>query len=105
MHAQCKSPILLKVFRRSFVEDSLLAILLTVGNVWLLRELAVLPYGNHFSSIEGAFIGFARGLVEQGFLVRWWPSWHGGLPIEHVYVPVYHLTVAAFQMISKLSTG
>jgi len=90
------------MFANSRVRDVAIAVAMVAVNIWMLREFLSFEYGNHFSSIEGSFIAFARVLVQEHFRVSWWPYWHGGMPIEHVYVPAFHYLVAFVSLVGNL---
>jgi len=85
--------------------DVFLPALLLAANLLLLNKLWTQAYLDNFHSIEGAFIGFARGLATDGLGIGWWPYWHGGMPVEHVYVPLFHWIVAALIRTFSLSPG
>lgn len=65
-------------------------------NVWICWRLFSLDYGNHFASIDGSFIAITRYLSRHWGSHQWWPIWHGGMPFQNVYVPLLHLTTAAY---------
>lgn len=62
-------------------------------------------FADHFSSIEGAFIGIARYASRHWGDFSWWPLWHCGMPYINTYVPLVHLTSAAVALLGHVSAA
>ena len=56
-------------------------------------HLARIPYG-YLDSIEGAYIGLARWILEHPFDWSWFPLWYNGIPFQDTYPPLLHFLVA-----------
>ena len=72
-----------------------LALVLFLGNLWLVRGLLSVEYLRHMGSIEGARIALSRWILENWRDLSWFPLWYGGIPFENAYPPLWHATVAA----------
>ena len=48
-----------------------------------------------------AFPLFGFSNVWTGF--SWWPLWHGGMPIQNTYAPLFHWSVALLSTLSGMS--
>jgi len=77
-------------------------LLLTALNLSICWRLFKVEFTNHFSSIEGSFIGIARYISRHWGDFSWWPLWHCGMPYQNTYVPLLHIVVAATSSIGHL---
>ena len=76
-------------------------------NVFICRKLFVTEYLDQMGSIEAAYIGLSRWIMEHPRELDWFPLWYGGIPFQNAYPPLLHLTVAlaaaAFQISPALA--
>jgi hypothetical protein len=80
-----------------------LALVLFAVNAFLCRELFVTEYLHFLDSIEGAYIGLARWIMDHPFELQWFPQWYCGIPFQNAYPPLLHFLVAGFASSSGLS--
>jgi len=71
-----------------------LALILFATNAWICRELFRIEYLRYLDSIEGAYIGLARWILEHPFDWSWFPLWYNGIPFQDTYPPLLHFLVA-----------
>lgn len=69
-------------------------LLLVAVNAFICRRLFVTEYLDRMGSIEGAYIGLSRWILEHPRQLDWFPLWYGGIPFQNAYPPLLHLTVA-----------
>lgn len=74
-------------------------------NAWLCRELFVTEYTHHLGSIEGAYFGISRYMMEHAGDLTWFPLWYGGIPFQNSYPPLLHALVALVAAVSGVSTA
>ncbi len=72
----------------------MLALVLFATNAWICRELFRIEYLRYLDSIEGAYIGLARWILEHPFDWSWFPLWYNGIPFQDSYPPLLHFLVA-----------
>ena len=72
-------------------------------NVYICRELFRMEYLARMGSIEAAYIGISRYLLEHGLHLDWFPLWYGGIPFQNSYPPLLHIIVAANAWAFKIS--
>lgn len=72
----------------------MLALALFAGNVWVCRELFATEYLDYRGSIEGAYVGLSRWVMEHPWDLSWFPLWYGGIPFQNTYPPLLHVLVA-----------
>ncbi len=96
-----------RVFRPSILSrlgsPSLLALILFGGNVWVCRELFQTEYLTYMGSIEGAYVGLSRWILNHPWDLDWFPLWYGGIPFPNAYPPLLHLLVALVAAAGKIS--
>lgn len=85
--------------------DLLAGLLLFVLNLALVWPLFFVEYPASFYSIEGAYLGLARHLLQHGDTLGWFPWWYGGIPFPNTYPPFSHLLTAAWSALSGASVG
>ena len=56
-------------------------------------------------SIEGAYIGISRHILESFPDLSWWPAWYGGIPFANSYPPLLHYLVALFAAITPFTVA
>jgi len=83
--------------------SSLAAISLAALNLLICWRLFRVEYTANFGSGEGYAIAIARYISQHWGNFSWWPLWHCGMPYQNTYVPLLHLTVAAFSTVAGLS--
>lgn len=69
-------------------------LLLVAVNAFVCRRLFVTEYLDQMGSIEGAYIGLSRWILEHPHQLDWFPLWYGGIPFQNAYPPLLHLVVA-----------
>lgn len=79
-------------------------------NLWVAAQWLGLEYTQARESIEWAYLGLARYILEHGLATiygdaEWFPYWYGGVPFENTYPPLLHYLVAALSALSELSVG
>ena len=72
-------------------------------NALICHKLFVTEYLPYMGSIEGAYIGLSRYILEHFPDLTWFPLWYGGIPYENTYSPLLHLVVAAVAWLSGAS--
>ncbi|MGC8793166.1 MAG: hypothetical protein ACP5U2_07215, partial [Bryobacteraceae bacterium] len=72
------------------------SVLLLALNFAICRELFWTEYLRHMGSIEAAYIGLARYIVQNWRDLSWFPLWYAGIPFQNVYPPLLPLLVAIF---------
>src|SRR5579862_3423391 len=96
-------------FRRALgdrLNVPVLAVVLFCLNVFICRELFGIEYLRHMGSIESAFIGISRLMLEHpgDFLhPAWFPFWYTGIPAQNAYPPLLHAKVALAAAIAHTS--
>ena len=100
MTADTRPPILTLISRRPA-----LALLLFVLNAWLVRELFGIEYFHYRDSIEGAYVGLARWMVEHPMQWDWFPLWYDGVPFRNAYPPLLHMLVAGLAGLTGISSA
>lgn len=81
--------------RQSRTSLWLQSLLLFAVNALFVRALFVTEYTRHMGSIEGAYIGLSRWILQHPFDLGWFPLWYGGIPFQNAYPPLLHVLVAA----------
>jgi len=72
-------------------------------NAFLARRLFFTEYLDQMGSIEGAYIGISRYLVENWRDLSWFPLWYGGIPFQNTYPPLLHAVVALVAAAARIS--
>jgi len=78
-------------------------VLLLAANAWLCRRLFFAEYLDQLWSADGAFIAFARYIVDHYREMSWFPLWFCGMPYQDVYGPLLHHLVAAHAVVWRVS--
>lgn len=81
------------------------ALTLLAVNLAITAPLFTVEYSAYNGSIEWSFIAIARVMAEHPGEWGWWPLWNGGIPFELTYLPLLQWLVAAFSLLSGLSTA
>jgi hypothetical protein len=63
-------------------------------NFYIARELFLTEYTARMGSIEAAYIGISRYILEHGLHLDWFPLWYCGVPFQNTYPPLLHTLVA-----------
>ena len=72
-------------------------------NLAFVHGLLQYEYINQMGSVEGSFIAFARYIRENWGDLTWIPLWLAGMPVEQVYQPGLHYTVAGISELTSAS--
>ena len=72
-------------------------------NAWICQVLFVTEYTRHLGSIEAAYIGLSRYVLEHPFEFGWFRQWYCGIPYHNTYPPLLHLAVAAIAGLLDIS--
>lgn len=89
--------------RRLAVRDWAGPCLILVINLAFGFGLFRLEYSRFLGSIEGAYIGISRRLLEHPWSLDWWPFWYGGVPFQNTYPPLVHMLTALLAAIAQVS--
>jgi hypothetical protein len=73
---------------------AILSVLLFAANFWISSRLFRTEYTTHMGSIEGAYVGLSRYMMEHWGELTWFPLWYGGVPFANTYPPFLHWVVA-----------
>ena len=82
------------------VADVLLIVAL---NLFICRRLLLVEYLDQMGSIEAAYIGLSRWILERPGELGWFPLWYGGIPFQNTYPPLLHMLVAATAALFSVS--
>jgi hypothetical protein len=63
-------------------------------NAYIALDLFRTEYLSHMESIDAAYIGISRYILEHGFGLGWFPLWYCGIPFQNTYPPLLHALVA-----------
>jgi len=77
--------------------------LLLALNLFICFRLFHTEYLAHMNSIEGAYIGISRYILEHPRDLTWFPLWYGGIPFQNAYPPLLHALVAAAAWLLRIS--
>ncbi|MEP7352572.1 MAG: hypothetical protein ABI824_05015 [Acidobacteriota bacterium] len=72
-------------------------------NAAVIHRLFFVEYTSHMDSIEGAYIGLSRYLLEHPFQFGWFGDWYTGIPYQNTYPPFLHMLVAAVAGVLHIS--
>jgi hypothetical protein len=72
-------------------------------NFLICRELFGIEYLKYLGSIEAAYVGLSRYILENWRDLNWFPLWYAGIPYQNTYPPLLHLLVAAFAALTGAS--
>jgi len=79
---------------REWTKNVAAGLALFFANVYVCRDLFRMEWLRHMGSIEGAYIGISRYVLEHGRDLSWFPLWYNGVPYQNTYPPFLHLCVA-----------
>jgi len=85
------------------LKTTALALALFGLNIYVCSGLFGVEYLRHMGSIEGAFIGISRYMMEHWRDLSWCPLWYTGIPAQNMYPPLLHALVAVAAWISGIS--
>ena len=66
-------------------------------------KLFVTEYLVYLGSIEAAYVGLSRYVIEHPWDLVWFPLWYGGVPYENTYPPLTHIVVAIVAWLGGIS--
>ncbi|HJZ98322.1 MAG TPA: hypothetical protein VKE70_17545 [Candidatus Solibacter sp.] len=89
--------------RREIVRAALYASALAAINLYLCHNLFFAEYTGHMNSLQGLWISMARLAGSHWFWPAWWPYQDGGVPFEHVYMPLVPASAAALSHLTPFS--
>jgi len=72
-------------------------------NAAITFRLFHIEYLREMGSIEAAYIGLARYILEHFPDFNWFPLWYGGIPYQDSYPPLLHFLVAAVAASGRIS--
>ncbi len=72
-------------------------------NLYVAGKLFSIEYSQFMGSIEGAYIGLSRYMMENWRDLTWFPLWYGGIPFQNTYPPLLHALVAGFASLARVS--
>jgi hypothetical protein len=78
-------------------------LLIVALNLVICRRLLLAEYLDQMGSIEAAYIGLSRWILERPGELGWFPLWYGGIPFQNTYPPLLHFLVAATAALFSLS--
>jgi hypothetical protein len=78
---------------------------LLVVNAYICWRLFRLEYSQFMGSIEAAYIGISRHILNSGGDLGWWPAWYEGIPFQNSYPPLLHFLVAGAAALMRVSTA
>lgn len=78
-------------------------LVLVALNALLCWRLLLIEYLDQMGSIEGAYIGLSRWIMERPGELGWFPLWYGGIPYQNTYPPLLHFLVAATAALLNVS--
>ena len=91
--------------RRDLVRSVAPPATLFLLNFLICRELFGIEYLRHLGSIEAAYVGLSRYILENWRDLNWFPLWYAGIPYQNTYPPLLHLLVAAFAALTGASSA
>jgi hypothetical protein len=84
-------------------QSLLLAALLFLLNAYVCRGLFGVEYLRHMGSIEAAYIGISRYMLDHWRDFSWFPVWYAGIPAQNTYPPLLHWIVALAAVLRGIS--
>jgi hypothetical protein len=81
------------------------AAVIFVINILIAGKLFSQEYSDYLSSNEGTFIAIAREIAARPGGILWFPMWDCGLPFQNTYLPLLHMIVGAFSMLTGHSAA
>jgi len=79
--------------RRFAILTAYVAVIFAV-NAYVCKNLFALEFSRQMQSIEGPYISIARWVAANWSDLTWFPLWFTGMPMQKVYQPGFHFTVA-----------
>ena len=73
-------------------------------SAFVCRELFATEYLG-MGSIEGAYVGLSRYILEHFLDYDWFPLWYGGIPFENAYPPLLPFSTAFLSWLSGFSVA
>lgn len=80
-----------------------LGALLFLVNAYVCRGLFGIEYLRHMGSIEAAYIGISRYMLDHWRDFSWFPAWYAGIPAQNTYPPLLHSIVAMVALLRGIS--
>jgi len=80
--------------RRRFAILSAYVIAIFAVNAYVCKNLFALEFSQRMESIEGSYMSIARWAAANWSDLTWFPLWFNGMPMQKVYQPGFHFTVA-----------
>ena len=80
--------------RRRFTILSAYAAAIFALNAYVCKNLFALEFSQRMESIEGSYMSIARWTAANWSDLTWFPLWFNGMPMQKVYQPGFHFTVA-----------
>jgi len=77
--------------------------LLVLLNLFVCSRLFHTEYLPHMNSIEGAYFGISRFILENPRDLTWFSWWYGGIPFQNAYPPLFHVLVAGLAGLAGIS--
>jgi hypothetical protein len=74
-------------------------------NAYICWRLFRLEYSQFMGSIEAAYVGISRHIIESHGDLLWWPTWYEGIPFQNAYPPLLHFLVAGWAALVQVSTA
>lgn len=84
-------------------KPAMLAAVLFGVNAYIAAALFTTEYTQHMGSIEAAYIGISRWIIEHPWDLKWFPLWYGGIPFQNAYPPLLHLLDALVAAVAGIS--
>src|SRR5690348_7396984 len=81
--------------RRFGVLSAYAAVIFAV-NAYVCKNLFALEFSQRMESIEGSYMSIARWITANWSDLTWFPLWFNGMPMQNLYQPGFHFTVAGF---------
>ena len=78
-------------------------LLLLAVNGYVTGKLAGIEYLDAMHSIEGAYFGISRFILQNWRDLTWFPLWSAGVPFQNAYPPLLHMVVAATAGLAGIS--
>ena len=79
--------------RRFGILSAYVAVIFAV-NAYVCKNLFALEFSQRMESIEGSYMSIARWAAANWSDLTWFPLWFNGMPMQKVYQPGFHFTVA-----------
>jgi hypothetical protein len=72
-------------------------------NAYVCRGLFGVEYLRHMGSIEAAYIGISRYMLDHWRDFSWFPVWYAGIPAQNTYPPLLHWIVSLAALLRGIS--